>query len=271
MQDINLYQLLKFYAKKWRWITSLTLLGATIGLIYNTYVQVPLYQSDATLLVVGENTQKSSQDPTLINNYLELIKSRRVLEPVIERHHQSASYDDLVKTVTATSEKDTEVIKLSIASTNADTSKKLVDGTVESFRIAVKELYNVDNISIVDDASIASEPYNVNQLFQLALTTIAGLMLAIIGLFFVFDLGVAKKTAQKTREPQPQPQPQKAADTPAPQVQPVAVAQEKPSAKRATLNKVVTMIVGDESIAPPPTKKKRRRRSKNKRNTTETN
>lgn len=263
MQDINLYQLLTFYAKKWKWITAATLLGALVGLIYTNYLQTPLYKSDATLLVVSEDSQKTAQDSILINNYLELIKSRRVLEPVINRYHQTTSYDELVKMVTATSTKNTEVIKISIASKDPETSKKLVDGTIESFRDAIKDLYDGDNISTVDSASKEGKPYNVHQVMQLALTTVGGLMLSIIGLFFVYDLGVAKKTAPKVEKVKKQ---EKPADIP-PVIEAAGPIQPQQKTNKKAVNKVVKLIIGDHNVVPAqPVKKKRskQRRSKNK-------
>lgn len=193
VQDINLYQLLSFYAKKWYWILLLTVIGAAAGYIYNTYVQVPLYKSDATLLLVSSEDRKIGQDSTLINNYIQLIKSRRVLEPVITGQGHSISYDELAGSTTATNEKNTEVIKISIASKDSETSKQLVDGVVASFKNEVKELYNLNNISVVDNASKSSQPYNVHTWALILITTLTGLFLPLIALFFAYDLSLTKK------------------------------------------------------------------------------
>lgn len=193
MQDINLYQLISFYAKKWYWILLLTVVGAAAGFIYNSYIQVPLYKSDATLLIVSGGDQKVGQDSTLINNYLQLIKSRRVLEPVIAQQGHSISYDELTGSTTATNEKNTEVIKIAIASKDPETSKQLVDGVVASFKDEVKELYNRNNISIVDNASKSSQPYNVQTWTLILITMLSGLFLSLIALFFAYDLNLTKK------------------------------------------------------------------------------
>ena len=193
MQDVNLYHLLSFYAKKWPWILSLTILGATAGFVYNTYVQVPLYKSDATLLLVNNEDRKVGQDSTLINNYIQLIKSRRVLEPVIAAQDHSISYDELTGSTTATNEKNTEVIKISITSKDPETSKKLVDGVVASFKEEVKKLYSRNNISIVDNANKSDQPYNVRTWTLILITTLAGLLLSLIALFFTYDFSLTKK------------------------------------------------------------------------------
>lgn len=193
MQDINLYHLLIFYVKKWPWILALTVLGAAAGFIYNNYIQVPLYKSNATLLIVSSEDRKVGQDSTLLNNYIQLLKSRRVLEPVISTQGYAITYEELADSTVAVNDKGTEVIKVSISSKDPETSKKLVDGVITSFRNEVKKIYNRNNISIVDSASKPAQPYNVRTGMFLLITTIGGLLLSLIILFFTYDVNLTKK------------------------------------------------------------------------------
>jgi capsular polysaccharide biosynthesis protein len=228
VQDINLYHLLKFYAKKWFWIVIFTAIGALAGFVYNTYIQVPLYKSDATLLLVSTEDRKIGQDSTLINNYIELLKSRRVLEPVISKQgHALLSYDELVASTTAVNEKNTEVIKVSIASKDSRISKQLVDGVVTSFKKEIKDLYNLDNINIVDNANQSDEPYNVHTVMLITLTSTAGFLMSLILLFLAYDLGIMKRNFM-TAKPKSEPK------------------KDKPARQGGLVNKVVTLLVGTE-------------------------
>jgi capsular polysaccharide biosynthesis protein len=200
VQDINLYHLLKFYVKKWPFIIGLTAIGALAGFVYNTYIQVPLYKSDATLLLVNTDSAKVAQNTTLINNYIELLKSRRVLEPVLNDQNHVMTYEELAGAITTTNDKGTEVIKVSVASKDASTSKKLADGVVSSFRDEVKNIYKLNNISIVDNASTVNVPYNVHQVLFLAISSTAGLFLSVIILSFVYDLKMADLTLTSSDE-----------------------------------------------------------------------
>ena len=85
MEEINLYDLLRFYAKKWLTIASFAIAGAIIGVIFTYYIQQPLYKSSATVLLVGTN-RTSGQESVVLNNYVKLFTSRRVLTPVIDKH-----------------------------------------------------------------------------------------------------------------------------------------------------------------------------------------
>lgn len=242
MQDINLYHLLRFYLKKWAIIVLLTILGAIAGFTYSNYIQVPLYKSDATMLLVSTEDRKISQDSTLINNYIELISSRRVLEPVIREQNYVMSYEELVKATTATNEKNTEVIKVAIDSKDPQTSKKLVDGVVQSFRNEVKSLYNLNNISVVDNASSAAKPYNVNTLMLILLTTAAGFFAAVIVLFFVYDVSLAKKKASKSKATKAAPKPKTKAKAKA--TTKATTTKKKQAAQSGVAQSVVNMLVG---------------------------
>lgn len=209
MQEINLYNLIKYYAKKWRVIVALTALGLLAGLVYNGFVQKPLYKSDAKLILVSTQVKPATSDPTLINNYIDLIKSRRVLEPVLEKEHSSLSYDKLSQLVQATNQKDTAVIDVTVTTSDAKQSKSLTNDITDSFKAAVTALYSTDNIIVVDPAVAATAPYNVKPALQLVVATLGGLLLSVIGLFFAYDYYQSrpqKKTAsnkllQTTKKP----------------------------------------------------------------------
>ncbi len=198
MQEVNLYDLLKHYAKNWLFIVLCTLAGLLAGLIYNTYVQTPLYKSNATLLVLNKEGTTENKTTT-INNYIELIKSRRVLEPVVQKQGKGQSYDAVVGAVTATNDKGTEVIKLSITSTNPEQSKNIVDATVDSFKEQVGTIYKTNTIQVIDSANLPTSNYNVKANTQLALATAAGFLFSVIILFFTYDYKLSKSTAKPAK------------------------------------------------------------------------
>ena len=201
MQEINLYHLLKFYAKNWFVIVIATVIGLSVGVIYNNFIQVPMYKSTATLLVINTDVKDAASTATLINNYSEIIKSRRVLENVITSNNINLSYESLAGSVDTTTSKDTQVIKLNVTTKSPQDSEKVTNGIISTFKTEIKNLYNKENIKIVDTASYSSTPYNVRTGLQLILASMVGFMGSIIGLFFLYDYRLnnpkPKKTAKK--------------------------------------------------------------------------
>jgi len=198
VREINLYHLLRFYVKRWVWISLLTILGVVVGFVYNNYIQTPLYKSDATLLVVTPSDGASAQNTTLINNYIELFKSRRVLEPVVNEQKTNMSYDTLLGFVDAVNDKGTQVIKVSISTKEARVSQQLAEGAIGSFKQQVKKLYATDNVKVVDDANLPDVPYNVRKMTILALGAATGLTLSVIVLFFVYDFNLNRNRGDDT-------------------------------------------------------------------------
>jgi len=243
VQDINLYHLLKFYAKNWIWIVTFTTIGVLSGFAYNNYIQTPLYKSSATLLLISPADQKAAQDATLINNYVELFKSRRVLEPVIKKQNLNTPYESLVSSIEATNEKTTEVIKVSISTDNAQTSKSVAEGAVASFKEQVTQLYGTDNVNVVDNANLPTSPYNVHEELVLLLAGAIGFMATIIVLFFIYDLTpkTKKKRAAKSKTEE------------VAAAKEIKAATQRKTTKKPVMKKVVDLIVGVE--AQPVTKK----------------
>ena len=200
VEEINLYDLLRFYIKKWLTIAIFVMIGGIVGIAYTYYIQTPQYESKATLLLVGTNRTAANQESVALNNYVELFKSRRVLEPVITDQGYDKGYDALASGVTAQGVKGTDVINVSIKTPDAKQSKLLLEGAIESFRNEAKELYGNSSIKIntVDAASTPKSPSNVRPVTQIGLSAVAGFILAIIGLFFVYDYRHSQPKAAKT-------------------------------------------------------------------------
>ena len=191
MPEINLYDLLAHYAKYWLFIVLSTIIGLTAGMAYTNLIQVPIYKSEATLILV-DSIPSSTKDATQINNYLELLKSRRVLQPVIAENQLGQSYGELSKSITTSNDKDTEVVKLSVSISDPLKSQQVLNDAIASFKREVKKLYDKDNIEVVDSASLPTEPANVKSTLQITLGAIAGFLFAIIVVFFIYDYRLSR-------------------------------------------------------------------------------
>jgi capsular polysaccharide biosynthesis protein len=196
-QEISLYDLIKFYIKNWLLIVSLTVLGLGAGLVYSLYLQTPLYKSNATLLVVQPGITTGSND-TIISSYVELFKSRRVLEPVMNELQVTDSHETFSKNVEASNNKNTAIIRVAVISDKSEFSKLATDKAILSFQNELNSIYDTANVRVVDGASLPTNPYNVNILIQTAIATIAGFLLSVIGLFFAYDYKQSNKKTKHT-------------------------------------------------------------------------
>ncbi len=196
MQENNLYDLVKHYARMWYVIVALTVVGLIGGFIYSNYIQTPLYKSNVKLILVSSDDVATANDQTRINNYIELIKSRRVLDPVIAKQQNNISYDEVSQAIEVTNEKNTQVINVIVATPDSQQSKVIANNITASFKVAVSKLYGVNDVMVVDPAVRATAPYNVNKPIQVAVAGIVGFVLSVVALFFAYDLKPRNKTKQ---------------------------------------------------------------------------
>ncbi len=203
MEEINIVDFFKYLARNWLVIVGLTIFGVLAGYAYNTFIQRPLYRSNATLLLVNK-TDENISTASLVNNYSELFKSRSVLETAMEAQGYVGSYESLMDNTTSTVSSGTEVIKVAIATGNPQTSREIMVAAIEAFQDQMASIYGVNNLEIVDDASLPRDAYNVDTTMQLALAGTAGLILSLLILFFAFDYrsgGATKQAEAKVAEP----------------------------------------------------------------------
>ena len=200
MEEINLYDLMRFYARKWLTIATVVMIGAIIGVIYTFFVQQPQYKSTATLLLVGTG-RTSNQDSVVLNNYVQLFESRRVLEPVIAEQKYGATYEKLAAITTAENVKNTDIINVSISTSSPKTSKALLEAAIEKFRNEAKTLYGdgAIKINVVDAADAPAVPTNIKPIQQIGLATVAAFALAVVALFFVYDYAAAQKATTNAK------------------------------------------------------------------------
>ena len=198
MDEINLYDLLRFYTKRWLTIAIAVMIGAIISITYTYFIQQPQYKSSATILLIGADHSGSNQGSVTLNNYVKLFTSRRVLDPVIANNDYSDDYKTLSGNTTAENVKNTDIINVSMSTSNPKTSKALLESAIQEFEKQSKSLYGNSSvkISVVDSADTPNGPSNIKPLQQIGLMTAASMALAIIVLFFVYDYRKSQLTTK---------------------------------------------------------------------------
>ena len=192
------------YKGKVLWIILAVLLMIGIGNGYRALTRIPLYNSDTSVILVSNNTNQSNAtfnelqvNKNLVSTYSEIIKSRKVLEPVIENLFLDYSYSTLKSNVSVAAIGDTQLIKISVSDRDPDIAKQTADEIARVFIREVKDIYKLDNVKVVDKAVIATKPYNVNYLKDNAIFLAVGVVLSCGVVFLIFYFDTTVKTAEE--------------------------------------------------------------------------
>ena len=194
MEELDLKQLLTIFWNKRIHIISIVLIFLVIGTTYTFMFVKPKYQADTKLLLTQQfelveegnvNTKKITQsditlNQKLVSTYSELVKTKNVLREVTKRLGLSVSEEELRKNITVAQVDDTEFIKITVKNANAVDAKNIANEIAKIFCEKVAEIYNINNVTIVDEAEEPQGPYNISHIRDIALFAVAGLVLSVI-------------------------------------------------------------------------------------------
>lgn len=190
MEEINLKELFDYFIDKIKYIIIATLVCCLIGGIYTKFLTVPMYKSSTTV-ILGSNQEGTgitqsdiSINNNLVSTYAEIIKSRRVLEQVQKELNESYTYKELASEISVSSINNTQIIKITVEDNNALNAKIIANLVAKVFTVEVPELYNLDNVHILDVAIEEDEPYNINVAKSSIIGGVLGLVIS-SGIFFV--------------------------------------------------------------------------------------
>ena len=203
MEEIDLKEMFLYFWNKKIVFISLIILGILAGVIYTSFIQVPMYKSYTTILLTKEESSSTitsndvNLNRSLVDTYREIIKSRNVLGKVITNLNLDITIDELSNLVTVESVSDTEIIKITVRNEDAFLSMTIADEIANVFNTEIVKLYNIQNIGVIDTALLPSSPYNVKLIKTTLLTTLVGAVVAFGIVFIMFYFDTSVKSAEE--------------------------------------------------------------------------
>lgn len=195
MEEFNLIDFLKYYLSKVWMVIILIVVGFLFSFYYTSELQVPMYQSNTSLVLTRANDTNSitqsdiSLNKNLVSTYREIIKSRRILTKVIDQLKLDMTSAELGKQITVSNADNTELIIISVKDQNKKQAMKIANKIAQIFQQEIPDIYNIENVSIIDEAEKAEEPYNVHVTKQYLLGSVGGFLLGslLLMILFYFD------------------------------------------------------------------------------------
>lgn len=190
----------------WRKLPLIILIGvltAVIGFIYSGFFITPLYQSTTKMYVLSQSdsnkgtTYSDMQMGTLLtNDYKELIKSRYVLETVIEELSLDMSVSGLANEITVTVPDSTRIIAVTVKDASPVMAKKIADEVREVASDHITNVMNIEAVNVVEDANLPTEKCEPSIKKYTMLGGLAGLFIMCAILAFRFILHDAIRTPE---------------------------------------------------------------------------
>ena len=191
MEELDLKELFEMFWNKKIKIILIVAIFAVIGVIYSIGFVVPEYTAFTKLVLAGQSSDTTGNtteaitttdltiNSKLVGTYSELVTSNDVVRQVITNTGIDISEEALKSSIEVSSVEDTDVIKISVTNQNPTYATKLANETAKAFMEKVAEIYNINNVHVVDEAEEPQSPSNVNHLKDVVIFTFIGVVIAV--------------------------------------------------------------------------------------------
>lgn len=196
---MELQDYLRVVRKRWRIIAFVTLLVIALAAMF-TMLSTKVYASTTQFFVStsgGDNVAALQQGNTFtqqrVKSYSQLLKSPKVLDPVIEDLGLQTTADQLANKVSSTIPLDTVILEVTVTDPIPDQAARIASSIAQVFPKTIQEIERVKageaspvKVTVVKAADVQSTPISPRPSRNLALGGVLGL-LAGLGLALLRD------------------------------------------------------------------------------------
>jgi capsular polysaccharide biosynthesis protein len=189
---INLSDLFQLLKSKMKMITIVTLLCVLISGLITVFLISKKYESTARIYPKSEVTEgvvdysQINANNLMVNNYIAMINGNNIQSIVANK--LNIDVEELNKYITVSNETNTQIISITAKTKDPELSKKIVDNLVTTFKKEAKDTLNINNITTIDQAEVATTPASPSLKLNLLIGAFIGIFLSVGYIFITFML-----------------------------------------------------------------------------------
>lgn len=190
--EINLGELFAVLKSQYKLIVISILVMTIIAGIVTTFFISRKYQSTASIYPKPEVSEgivdytQINANNLMVNNYIEMLKGNNIQSQVAETLGITTA--QVSSSVSISNQTNTQIISISATTTDPQLSKDIVDELVSTFKKEAKDTLNINNISTIDQAQLATTPVSPNLKMNLIIGALIGAFLSVGYIFIKFML-----------------------------------------------------------------------------------
>lgn len=196
--ELDLRDYFRILRKRIWLIVAIVLLSTLAAAVYSMFFKEAVYQASTKIIVNRAANQAATGQLDLneintnirmIDTYKEIIRTPAIMDRVVAEHPEfGLSSEQLIQRIQVNSVNNTQVMTLSFQDTSYRMAAEIVNAVSLIFQQEIPNLFNVENVSILNEAKmdITPAPVAPNIPLNIAIGFIVSLMLA-AGLAFLLE------------------------------------------------------------------------------------
>ena len=157
---IDLMEIAHLLLHKWKILLVALLAGAVLGGAYCAFLLETTYRAEASLYITSNESLLSFSDlqlsSALTEDYAYIIKSRTVLERVIDEQQLDMDYKDLDKLVSVTNPDSSHVIQIAVTTSDPQMSRNIANSLLNISADQINQIVGNGMPSVIDESVIHS-------------------------------------------------------------------------------------------------------------------
>lgn len=185
--EIDIKEILGVLLSKLWFIILLGIVVGIVAFVYSKYVVAPVYSSTTKVYVLARQSTEANVTYTdlqtgtqLTKDYIELVKSRTVLNQVIDDLELQKTVDELGKMIDVTTQTDTRIITITVNSTDVYEAQKIADAVRTAATVHICQVMNLEAVNVIDEADLPSAPSSPNVMKNSIIGVLIGIILAVV-------------------------------------------------------------------------------------------
>lgn len=184
---IDLAQLFFELKKHLLMLILVTLLGGSLGFVISRFALTPTYTSTSMIYVMSKETTLTSLadlqiGSQLTQDYMVLVKSRTVMENVVQKLGLPYDYATLRNKVSLDNPSNTRILNISVLDTDPKMAKQLADAVADSASSYIADIMEQDPPKIIEYGEIPLQKTGPKTNRNAAMAALAFLAIAVAGI-----------------------------------------------------------------------------------------
>ena len=196
--ELDLRDYFRILRKRIWLIVAIVLITTVAAAVYSMFFKEAVYQASTKIIVNRAATQVTAQQLDLneintnirmIDTYKEIIRTPAIMDQVTAQHPEfGLTAEQLIGRIQVNSVNNTQVMTLSIQDTSYRRAAEIANAVSLTFQQEIPQLFNVENVSILNEAKldITPSPVAPNIPLNIAIGFIVSLMIA-AGIAFLLE------------------------------------------------------------------------------------
>ncbi|MGY0401643.1 YveK family protein [Carnobacterium jeotgali] len=191
-EEISLSELLKTLKKRSLLIVSLGLICLIVAAGFTFFIATPQYNATTQILVnrttesvEGMQLNDITSNVQMINTYKDIIKGPVILDEVSQKLGTNLTTSQLSGKIEIATEENSQVFSLTVTDENPYEATKMANFVANTFQNEIGNIMNVDNVTIISEASPNTNQVSPNNLLNLVIGLLIGLVLGVGSAFLL--------------------------------------------------------------------------------------